>query len=271
MVNPVTPYPKIDLLLDHLLSEIQAVLGTRLVGLYLHGSLAYGDFDPQSSDIDFLAVTRDAATEADFALLKEMHSRLRAGPSAWAQKLEGAYLPRKDLRRHDPEHAPVPWLGVDGHFGMERLGSDWIIQRWILREIGIPVFGPPLKEMIDPVSADELRGAVRSSLREWWSPPFPSPERFQDAGYRAYAVLTMCRSLYVLEHGRVASKPEAAKWAMETLNEQWAGLIGVSLNWQDGKAFDKLEETLEFIRFTLCNSNVPFVDECYLEKKHGIN
>jgi predicted nucleotidyltransferase len=151
---------EIDLLLDQLLREIQAVLGTRLVGLYLHGSLAFGDFDPQSSDIDFLAVTWEGMTDEDFALLEEMHARLLAGPSAWAQKLEGAYLPRNELRRHNPEHAPVPWLGMDGQFAWERPGSDWIIQRWILREKGIPVSGPPLEEMIDPVSADELHGLL---------------------------------------------------------------------------------------------------------------
>jgi predicted nucleotidyltransferase len=251
MVNPVTPYPEIDLLLDRLLNEIQAVLGARLVGLYLHGSLAYGDFDPQTSDIDFLAVTWDSVTEADFAALKEMHARLRSGPSAWAQKLEGAYLPGNDLRRHDPEHAPIPWLGVDGHFAMERLGSDWIIQRWILREKGLPVFGPPLREMIDPVEADDLREAVRCSLQEWWSPPFPSPERFQSGAYRVYAVLTMCRSLYVLEHGRVASKPEAARWAIRTLNEPWQLLITAAAAWRPGIETSQFEEIFAFIRFTL--------------------
>jgi predicted nucleotidyltransferase len=257
MVNPVTPYPEIDLLLDRLLREMQSILGARLVGLYLHGSLAYGDFDPQTSDIDFLAVTRDTVREPDLAALQEMHARLRAGPSAWAQKLEGAYLPQDDLRRHDPEHAPLPWLGVDGHFAWERLGSDWIIQRWILREKGLSVFGPPLKEMIDPVSGDELRGAVRSSLLEWWSPPFPSAERFQNAGYRAYAVLTMCRSLYVLEHGRVASKPEAAGWAMETLGKPWRSLAAEAAQWRPGMEFQRVDETFALIRQTLKKWNLP--------------
>ena len=166
MVKSITPYPEIDLLLGLLRREIQTILGTHLVGLYLHGSLAYGDFDPQTSDIDFLAVTRDAATEADFAALQEMHARLRSGPLDWAQKLEGAYLPKAALRRHDPAGAPIPWLGADGHFAMERLGSDWIIQRWILREKSLSVFGPPLKELIDPVSADVLHAQIarRSSI-----------------------------------------------------------------------------------------------------------
>jgi predicted nucleotidyltransferase len=250
MVIPLTQYPQIDRFLGVFLGEVQARLGEGLLGLYLHGSLAYGDFDPETSDIDFLVVTQGRLTEADLAALKEMHTRLRAGSPEWASKLEGAYLPKDHVRRHDPEHTPIPWLGVDGHFAMERLGSDWVIQRWILREKGIAIFGPPLKDLIDPVSAQDLREAVRSSLRAWWSPPFPSPERFESGEYRAYAVLTMCRSLYVLEHGRVASKPEAARWAVQALEEPWRSLAAEAAQWRPGMEFDRADETFGMIQFT---------------------
>ena len=158
--------------------DVQSGLGKSLTGLYIHGSLAYGDFNPQTSDIDFLVVTKGHLSEEIFSFLKEMHAHLFTSKLLWSQRLEGAYIPKDDLRRHDPANKPVPWLGVDGHFALEKLGSDWIIQRWILREKGIVITGPPLKSMIDPLSADDLREAVCSSLREWWSPPFPSTGRF---------------------------------------------------------------------------------------------
>lgn len=230
---------------------MQTVLGERFVGLYQHGSLAYGDFNPQTSDIDFLVVTADDLPDKMLALLKTMHARLRTSGLTWATRLEGAYIPRQSLRRYDPPHGSHPWLGVDGHFAVEQLGSDWIIQRWILREKGIAVAGPPLKSMIDPVSPDDLRRAVRGSLREWWSPPFQSPERFQSGEYQAYAILTMCRSLYMLEHGRIASKPEAARWAQKTLGKPWASLIVAAAAWRPGVDFMKLGKTLGFIWFTL--------------------
>jgi hypothetical protein len=246
-----TPYPDINAILDKLLTRIKRILGNHFTGLYLHGSLAYSDFNPQTSDIDFLVVTDGPLPTEIFSALKVMHAHLFASGLAWSQKIEGAYIPKEALRRHDPAYAPIPWLGVDGHFALEMLGSDWSIQRWILREKGLVVAGPPLVGLIDPVSAEDLRQAVRGSLREWWSPPFPSPERFQSGEYQAYAILTMCRSLYVLEHGAVASKPEAAGWAMETLGEPWRALISAAAAWRPGMEFNKLEETLEFIRFTL--------------------
>ena len=39
-----TPYPEVNTVLLDLLSQLQAILGDRFVGLYLYGSLASGDF-----------------------------------------------------------------------------------------------------------------------------------------------------------------------------------------------------------------------------------
>jgi hypothetical protein len=251
VVDSLSSYPDIVVIMKELLADIQAVLGLHLIGLYLHGSLAYGGFNPQTSDIDFLVVTDGSLPTGTFSALKEMHARLFASGIAWSQKLEGAYIPAEGLRRHDPAYPPIPWLGTDGHFALERLGSDWILQRWILREKGIVVTGPPVRDMIDPVSPGDLREAVRDSLQEWWSPPFPSPQRFRSGEYQAYAVLTMCRSLYVLEHGRVASKPEAARWAMETLGEPWQALIAAAAAWRPGVEFNRHAETIQLIQFAL--------------------
>ena len=53
--------------------QIQKVFGERLVGLYLHGSMTTGDFDPGCSDLDLLAVLRSDPTEAEVLTLRSMH------------------------------------------------------------------------------------------------------------------------------------------------------------------------------------------------------
>ena len=55
MIN--TAYPEVNSLLEEISSEMQSVLGGQLTGLYLYGSLVWGDFDLEISDIDLLAVT----------------------------------------------------------------------------------------------------------------------------------------------------------------------------------------------------------------------
>jgi predicted nucleotidyltransferase len=111
-VNRPTPYPDVNEVLRLFLSGLQAVLAERFVGLYVHGSLASGDFNPRTSDIDFLVVTADELPDKMLPALKAMHARLAASGLKWATKLEGAYIPRPALRRYDPAHARHPWLGL---------------------------------------------------------------------------------------------------------------------------------------------------------------
>ncbi len=185
--------------------------------------------------------------------------RLRTSGLPYADLLEGSYIPRQALRRFDPANNAHPALRSDGSFDVDRHGSDWIIQRYLIRQYGIPLFGPPPARLIDPVSPSELRSAVRGILREWWTPPLPSPERFESSHYRSYAVLTMCRALYTLEHADVVSKPVAARWALTTLGQSWAGLIEGALAWQPGAEFDAHHQFLDFILFTLERASSPWM------------
>jgi hypothetical protein len=77
------------------------------------------------------------------------------------------------------------------------------------------------------------------------------PARLESGEYQAYAVLTMCRALYTLEHGRIVSKPVAARWAWVTLGKRWAALIDWALAWRHAAPSDRLNETLDLIRYTL--------------------
>ena len=255
-VNHPTPYPAINTLLRELRSGARAILGEGWIGMYLTGSLASGDFDPQRSDIDFVIATTGEFSAAEVQALEAMHSRLSAGGSIWARRLEGSYIPQGALRRYNPAAALYPSVQVGGTFGIDGQGIDGILQRFLLREQGIALSGPPPRNLIDPVSADDLRMASRGILLEWWQPQLHDPHRMFVREYQAYAVLTMCRILYTIQHGTLVSKPKAARWAREILGEKWAGLIDRALAWQPDDGVDDLQETLDFIRFTIKNTSL---------------
>jgi hypothetical protein len=238
-------------LLSLLRAGVEETLGADLVGLYLHGSLASGDFDPQRSDIDFVAVTLWELSSDQVAALAAMHARLRASGLPGVTQLEGSYIPQQAIRRYDAAHCMHPALGADGSFGLDRHGPDWVIQRKILREHGAVLVGPPPATLIEPVSADDLRQGVRGSLREWWAPQLDNPFRLRSSEYQAYAVLTMCRALYTLQTGALATKPQAARWAQATLHRQWSDLIEGALAWRPGVEWDRLDEVLALIQFAV--------------------
>ncbi len=247
-----TPYPLVNGLLQSLRDGIQAILGEQLVGLYLYGSLALGDFDPRKSDIDFLAATRAELRGEPLAALQVFHRHFAQGSSPWADELEGSYIPLAALRRYDPADTHHPHLdrGSGGALSVEQHDTDWIVQRYSLREYGVTLLGPAPRALIDPISPDELRQAVRDLLW-WWQLQLRDTSRVQTPGYQAYAVLSMCRIRYTLREGCILSKPQAARWAQQFLGQPYAVLIERALAWQPGQSLDCLPETLDFIRDTL--------------------
>ena len=245
-----TAYSEVNAVLELLRNGVISVLGSRLAGLYLHGSLAGGDFEPARSDIDFVAATKAELPDEVIAELRAMHASLRTHGNRWANELEGSYIPLPALRCYDPRHNRFPALRIDGSFDLDGHGSDWIIQFSILREHAIVLEGPHPRSLIDPIGPDQLRAAVRGILREWWSRPLPQPERFASRHYQAYAVLTMCRALYTLRFGRAPSKSEAAHWAVSALETKWGGLIERALAWPGEPQADELQTTLDFVGFT---------------------
>jgi hypothetical protein len=252
MLTAPTPYPDINAVLHLLLTNVEAALGEHFIGLYLHGSLASGDFDPSSSDIDFVVVTAGALPEALIPALEALHMRLIDSGLRWALKLEGTYFPQQVIRHYQPSDALYPSLN-EGSFYMGGHGSDWVIQSYILREHGIVLAGPAPRDLIDQVAPDDLRRAMRSLLDEWWAPMLHDMARLRSDEYQAYAILTICRALYTLETGAVVSKPVAARWAQAALDSRRAALIARALGWRAGMRMGALDEALDFIRYTLSN------------------
>jgi len=237
--------------LSLLLSSVKEILGDQFVGMYLYGSLSSGDFNPQTSDIDFLVVTMSTLSEETIVKLEVMHQQTWATSLKRAGKLEGAYVPKELIRRHDPNGADCPGVN-EGRFYVAGLGSDWVIQRHVVREYGVALDGPDPKSLIDFVSPDDIRGAVMDILREWWFPMLEDPSWLRDheRGYRAFAIITMCRVLHALANGTVVSKPRAVQWARTNLDDSWKPLIDqttAASNYENSDV--QLNEVLDFIRF----------------------
>jgi predicted nucleotidyltransferase len=217
--------PAVDAILAALLSGVEAVLAHNLIGAYLRGSLATGDF-VDTSDIDFVVATERPVSDAEGEALIALHARLAALPNPYADLLEGAYIDRASLRRFEPGRSfltiecetPLRWKVHE---------TSWLIERWVLREKGIALVGPDPKTLIDPITAEELRDTVRRRIREWatWAADPHDPEWLPPRSHQAYVVETMCRALYTATCGELASKRLAAEWAASALPEPQRSLV----------------------------------------------
>ena len=248
MNSAFTPYEDVNQILNLLLENVQEGLGEQFVGMYLYGSLSSGDFNPESSDLDFCVVTQDHLPEETIANLETMHKRIWSSPSKWAAKLEGAYLPKSHIRRHTLSGPACPVVN-ESKFYVDTPGSDWIIQRHVIREKGIVLAGPDPKTLIDFVSPEDIRGAVLGVLRKWWFPMLENPVWLVEHGseYHTFAIISMCRALHAVEHGTIVSKPVAAAWAKSQMPDQ-AQWIETALRSQHGGGDGFATEALNFIR-----------------------
>jgi hypothetical protein len=112
------------------------------------------------------------------------------------------------------------------------------------------------------VSVDDLRQATRDVLLRWAESLFADSSELERRGYQSYVVLTICRMLYTLETGRVASKPQAVDWAKATLDEKWSSLVDRSWTGRqdpDAKATaEDITSTSDLMRYAILRSTRGF-------------
>ncbi len=252
-----TPFADVNAALADLLARIQAALGDRLTGVYLVGSLALGDFRPHSSDIDLIVVTDAPLGDGQIERLRDLHARFDAGGSPWAARVEAVYVPESALRdpAHQPERCPQVEKGTAPF--VAPLESGWAFQRFTLREHGVALTGPAPQTLFGPVDVQEMRPAVAAIAKEWREQARSDPGWLEWLGQRedqVFVVQTLCRMLYSLATGAVASKPRAAQWAGRELPAPWPALIARSLAAHSRAApvtQGDREDTVAFVEYTL--------------------
>ncbi|WP_169405656.1 aminoglycoside adenylyltransferase domain-containing protein [Deinococcus apachensis] len=263
-----TSFPELNGILASYVEGARRVLGPNFVGAYLTGSFALGDADA-GSDVDFLIVVRELLGEEQAQDVQTMHREVYDRPSHWAKHLEGSYFPADLLRRPDPARTPVPYFD---HGSRDLQFSDHdntLVVRWVTREHGLALAGPPPRELIDPVNPDDLRAEVRTILNQWgrallgesedtsrgWA---WTPDGLDNDWLQPLVVLLMTRMLQTLDTGAVYSKKAAVAWA-ERHAPEWAPLLGRAwakhadqfTRYQRPADPQDLALTRDFIRFAL--------------------
>jgi hypothetical protein len=148
------------------------------------------------------------------------------------------------------------------------LESGWIFHCYTLREHGVTVAGPPVRPLIDRVDPDDMRRAPAPIAELWLQQARHDPTWLawlSERKHQTFVVLTLCRLLYTLDSGLVASKRAAARWAKQALGPRWKTLIGRSLTEQYGRGETgerDMADTIALVQYTVdrfqrWNSTLP--------------
>lgn len=271
-----TPYAELNEVLGDFVAGLQTVLGDTFVGAYLQGSFAVGDFD-EHSDVDFTVAIAKALQANEVAALQALHRRVYALPSPWATHLEGSYFPLATLRRFDPASEPLWYLDNGSNTLEPSKHDDEIVMRWVMRERGIVLAGPPPHTLIDPIQRGDFEQEIRATMRTWGADLFAQPEQMDNGWRQPFVVLSYCRMLHSLHTGSIESKLAGAEWAKTALDQRWMGLIerawlarpDPSTKVRQGAAPADIQPTFEFITYAIEWGKTGNADDGHRNKRDG--
>jgi hypothetical protein len=222
--NLPTPYPELNQVLKELVVGIREILKENFIGAYLQGSFAVGDFD-QHSDVDFIVVIHEELTDLEINALQELHGWIYSLPSPWAQHLEGSYFPKEILRISSRRGEKLWYLDNGSRSLVQADHCNSIVVRWVVREKGVTLVGPPPKTLVDPIPVKLLRKEILDVITGWGQEILEKPENYNNRFYQTFIVLSYCRMLHDLLAGSPGSKHTGAEWAKANLDPIWSGLI----------------------------------------------
>jgi len=262
---PDHPYPELRDVLNMFVDEISAELRENLVGIYLVGSIASGDFD-LDSDVDFLVVTKTELTEAHMKTLQDIQIKIHNIDCYPAKHLEGSYISIGDLNNWNIVGEKKLYYFDNGSTTYEQSTHDnqWHV-RWILRERGITLVGQKPETILKSIPLNEMFSEIKTTMLQvmkLFEDEINRPLSFFNSRFgQSFAVLTYCRMLHSLHTGTVQSKKAAVKWAKQFVNPKWVKIIDQAWKEREGVRFGAkigqraestlLYETLEFIKYAI--------------------
>ncbi|MDP1719393.1 MAG: DUF4111 domain-containing protein [Candidatus Nanopelagicaceae bacterium] len=189
---------------------LSSIHQTDLMGIYIHGSIAFGHFVEGSSDLDILAVV-----ECD-----------KSDPSTTQAVFESLNLPKcisgielTTVSVHDLNsdlllkpfryHLNVTANGVRYVTGDKHPGdADLVLHYEVARTVGIAVLGPEARDVFLPQTRKIVLEALETEL-EW---------ALQDKDW-PYAVLNASRAQLYIREGRMCSKLDGWLWARTHISD----------------------------------------------------
>ena len=224
-------------LLQKIKTSYQAILSSKLTGIYVHGSIAFGCFRWDISDMDFLVVVNQplGLSEKE-ALLSQLLAL-------------DAYAPKKGFEMSvvqesvcRPFQYPTPF---ELHFSnahktrcrenltaycqtMNGADPDLAAHITVLRHVGIVLCGKPILNVFSEVPKEAYFDSITADISD------AETEILRDP---VYYILNLCRVLAYRKCDLILSKEQGGLWGIQNC-QKYADLISAALDaYQEKSAF----------------------------------
>lgn len=200
-----------------------------LTGIYLHGSMAMGCFNPQKSDIDLIVVVEGEISDGQ--KMRFMERVVRMNERAPVKGLELSVVQRRYCR---PFVYPTPY---ELHFSPAHL--QWFRERpeeyvrdmkgedrdlaahfTVINRYGIALYGEAVRDVFGEVPKRDYADSIWCDVRS-------AKEDIE--GNAVYVILNLCRAAAFLREGLCLSKEGGGRWGVKNIAVKYRGLISWAL------------------------------------------
>ena len=202
----------VELTLQEIAGQIRSAIGDNLIGFYVFGSIVKDSWNAETSDIDFLVVTKEIMNPNQIVELKKIHSYI--SNDSIGRKLEGEYIDLINLKAKNFEII-TPTV-KDGLFYEDESCQLSVDNIKDLIENGHVILGEPVNSLNISVSDKEFKEAVYKMLFEDKG-EIDTAENFHE---RYYLLINALRCIYVLRTGKLPTKITAVENARDILGNE---------------------------------------------------
>jgi streptomycin 3"-adenylyltransferase len=231
-------------ILNKLVNHCCQIFNDNLVGIYLHGSMAMGCFNPIKSDVDLLVIVDHIPTNQQKEKLMDVI--LELNNEAPAKGIEMSLVLSEYCKNFV---YPTPF---DLHFSnmhlnwyktnpkdyidkMKGTDPDLAAHFVITKQRGIVLYGKAINDVYGEIPSEAYLDSIKSDVAGAKEDVLENP---------VYIILNLCRVLAYVQDGLVLSKKEGGEWGMSNIDSIYHSLINEALECYASNQDMKLNNTL---------------------------
>lgn len=225
-------------LLNEIVLSYQEILKNNLVGIYVHGSLAFGCFNWDKSDIDFLVVTNSVPSQDEKVLM--IQKLLDLLPISPPKGLEMSLILEKYCKQfvyptpyelhYSNDHLASIKKSINEYCqNMHGIDKDLAAHFTITKAVGLTLCGQKIDQVFtsDVPKSDYLDSILLDT--ENFKDEIKSVIKNHDNQSFVYIVLNLCRVLAFVREDLVISKEKGGLWGLKNLPQKFEPVVNAAL------------------------------------------
>lgn len=217
-------------LLDQIKKSYQGILSENLIGIYVHGSIAFNCFHWEMSDIDFIVVTKEAPSllEKEELIKVLLHKDSISPPKGIEMSLvlkkhcKNFIYPTPFELHFSNTHKEECRTNLENYCkNMNGVDKDLAAHFTVIRKSGIVLCGEDIKFVFDAVPKADYIDSIKCDIENAVNDIKENP---------VYIILNLCRVLAYIKDDLVLSKKQGGQWGMENLPAGYKQIIKKAVN-----------------------------------------